>query len=79
MKYFQQKLNEHTDAGIVLENRRKYYSLTEQFQKWVVKVENTLNTVNFANEEEVQNNYRQLKVNYRCYLMNIRKSQNFVK
>lgn len=50
------------DAGVVVQNRKKYFYLLEELQKWIVKVENILNTPQTNTNEEIMNYCRQLQV-----------------
>lgn len=50
------------DAGVVVQNRKKYYHLLEELQKWIVKAENILNTPQTNTNEDIMNYCRQLQV-----------------
>lgn len=57
-----QNVNKYMDAGVVVQNRKKYYHLLEELQKWIVKTENILNTPQTNTNEDIMNYCRQLQV-----------------
>lgn len=64
-----QNVNKYMDAGVVVQNRKKYFYLLEELQKWIVKSENILNTPQTNTNEEIMNYCRQLQVTKKNFLI----------
>lgn len=57
-----QNVNKYMDAGVIVQNRKKYFYLLEELQKWIVKAENIMSAPQTNTNEDVLNHCRQLQV-----------------